>query len=198
MSDLLTVQEASQFLRLSNTLDDVEVAEMVSAASSIIARRIGPVTPTSVVETYDGGGTQIMLRQLPVISVTSVMESWGFTTIYTLTPTVLDGTVTNLGNFGYSLDTRVGLLTRRAAGTTVPFAGGRQNITVAYTAGYATIPNDLKLAAKLLVQHFYATQRGGARRPGMGGDDAQPASHYDDMPSRVEQILDGYDNDGVA
>jgi hypothetical protein len=198
VTDLLSVQEASAFLRITGTADEVEIAEMVTSASSIIERRIGPVIMASYVETYDGGRPQIMLRHSPVVTITSVSEAWGFSTIYTLTPTVLDGTPTNLGNFGYSLDAKLGLLTRRTVGVASRFANGVQNVTVAYTAGYPTVPNDLKLAAKLLVQHFYMTQRGGSRRPGMGGDDAQPASHYDDMPSRVEQILDGYDNDGVA
>lgn len=198
MTDLLNVPEAAQFLRITGSSEDAELAEMVTTASGMITRYIGPVAATPFVETYDGGRAQIMLRRNPVIAVTSVMESWGSSTIYTLTPTVLDGSASNFGTFGYSVDLTVGLITRRASGVAVAFARGIQNVTIAYTAGYAVIPPDLKLAAKLLVQHLYATQRGGARRPSMGGDDAVPASHYDDMPSRVEQILGNYYTPGVA
>jgi hypothetical protein len=69
---------------------------------------------------------------------------------------------------------------------------------VQYVAGYLTAPPELQLAAKLLVQHMMATQRGGSKRPGMGGDDSGPATDFDAFPSRVEEILANFYTPGIA
>jgi hypothetical protein len=100
--------------------------------------------------------------------------------------------------YGYTLDKVDGLLIRRAAGQTIRFAAGRMNVHVQYTAGYAVVPAELKLAGLLLLQHLWATQRGGARRPGLGGDDSGGPSDYDAFPSRVEEILANYYTPGIA
>ena len=199
MADLATLAEAKTFLNITNNTSDASVQSMLSAASDMIQNRIGPVggSPTFD-EWYDGGSTKIVLRHTPIQSITKITEAWAATAIYTLNASVLDGTPTDTGSWGYSVDLSAGIITRRAAGFAVPFAPGVQNVHVQYVAGYATVPEELKLAAKLMVQHMWATQRGGAKRPGLGGDDSGPASDFDAFPSRVEEILSNFYTPGIA
>jgi uncharacterized phiE125 gp8 family phage protein len=199
MADLATLPEVKAFLNITNGNSDTSIQSMLSASSDMITNRIGPVggSPTFS-EWYDGGGPKIVLRHAPVQSIVKITEAWGATMIYTLNASVLDGTPTDMGQWGYSVDLGAGIITRRAAGYATPFARGVQNINVQYVAGYATVPEELKLATKLLVQHMWATQRGGSKRPGLGGDDSGPSNDFDAFPSRVEEILANFYTPGIA
>ena len=199
MADLTTLADTKAFLNITNTASDTAVQQFLTSASDMIQNRVGPVggSPTFN-EWYDGGSTKIVLRHTPVQSVTKITEAWGVTAIYTLNASVLDGSATDTGPWGYSVDLSAGIITRRAAGFAVPFARGVQNINVQYVAGYTSVPAELALATKLLVQHMWATQRGGSKRPGLGGDDSGPASDFDAFPSRVEEILANFYNAGIA
>lgn len=199
MADLTTLSDAKAFLNITNAASDQAVQQFLTSASDMIQNRVGPVggSPTFN-EWYDGGSTKIVLRHTPVQSVTKITEAWGVTAIYTLNASVLDGSATDTGPWGYSVDLSAGIITRRAAGFAVPFARGVQNVNVQYVAGYTTVPAELVLATKLLVQHMWATQRGGSKRPGLGGDDSGPASDFDAFPSRVEEILANFYNAGIA
>lgn len=198
-TDLVTLADAKTFLNISNTASDATVAALVSSASDMIINRIGPVLGAPTLnEWYDGGSTKIVLRKTPVQSIVKITEAWGVSAIYTLNNSVLDGTPTDTGSWGYSVDLSAGIITRRASGFAVPFARGIQNVNVQYVAGYITAPPELQLAANLLVQHMMATQRGGSKRPGMGGDDSGPATDFDAFPSRVEEILANFYTPGIA
>lgn len=196
---IVTVPEAKAFLNINGGQYDNEISDMLEAGTAMISNRIGPVaTAQPFNEWYDGGGPFIALRHTPVQTVVSITEAWGGGTVYALTLADLTGGADTSGNFGYSLDSTTGLLTRRMAGTTAGFSGGFQNINVQYTAGYAVAPPELRLAANLLLRHMWETQRGGSRRPGMGGDDSGPGSDFDALPSRVEEILESYYLPGIA
>ena len=71
----------------------------------------------------------------------------------------LGGTTVATGD--YYLDSDIGVIRLTTLGAT--FSTGRQNIEVEYSAGYATVPNDLSYAASLLAaSHF-----NGGRHAGM-------------------------------
>lgn len=197
VAQIVTLQQAKDFLNITTTTFDSELGGFIDAASQMITNRIGPVSGSPTYdEWYDGGRPQIVLRHTPVQSVTSITESYGAATSYTLTPVTLDsGSVA--GSFAYTVDLSAGIITRRAAGVAMPFAPGVQNIHVVYTAGYATVPADLVQATNLLISHMWTTQRGGSKRPGTGGDDWNP-SHLESWPPRVEEILENYFIPGIA
>ena len=201
MADLVALPDVKVALNIpaTNTTSDATLSSLITTASDMIQNRIGPVggSPTFN-EWYDGGSTKIVLRHTPIQSITKITEAWAATAIYTLNASVLDGTPTDTGSWGYSVDLGAGIITRRAAGFAVPFAPGVQNVNVQYVAGYATVPSELQEATKLLIQHLFAAQRGGSKRPGLGGDDSGPASDFDAFPSRVEEILSNFYTPGIA
>ena len=68
---------------------------------------------------------------------------------------------------------------------------GFQNFKVVYTAGYATIPGDIKLATLKLASGYYSRRTSdGVKKEGVAGDYIE----YDttDIPSDVFIILNNY------
>ena len=108
---------------------------------------ISALTQTTFTEKHDvteQGQSQVLLRNFPVSSVSSMK---------------LGGTTVATGD--YYLDSDIGVIRLTTLGAT--FSTGRQNIEVEYSAGYATVPNDLSYAASLLAaSHF-----NGGRHAGM-------------------------------
>lgn len=198
MADLVTLADAKAFLNITSTNQDTELGSFITSASDMITNRVGPVAGSPTFdEWYDGGSTRIVLRHTPVQSITSITESYGSTTYYTLTAQALDGGG-GTSAYGYTVDLTHGIVTRRAAGIAVPFAAGQQNVHVVYVGGYSSTPAELQLATNLLIQHMWATQRGGAKRPGLGGNDGPPPSEWDGFPPRVEEILANFYTPGIA
>jgi hypothetical protein len=185
--DIITLQEAKEFLDISLATDDAELAGFVTAASRLWVGRVGPVNPTAFDEWYDGGTPRIVLRRWPLLTVDLVEESFG-PIKYTLTE--------SSGTWSYFVDKSTGLLLRRVMNITTPFAYGQRNIHVQYTAGYTTAPADIKQAVALLVQHMWATQRGRTRVRG-GSDEWRPDFAFT-WPSRVEAYAASYSVPGIA
>lgn len=167
---VLTLQAAKTHLNIASTANDVELQGMIYAAESAIARKVGPLEPTTVTERVPGGSA-LALRTSPAISLTSVTTVTG--TALTLTDLYLDteaGVVSN--NWGESFHAVA--------------------YDVVYQAGRTTCPDDILLALKELVRHLWDSQRGGARRPGAQQSDALantlPGSAYT-FPIRVSELL---------
>lgn len=201
-NDLVTLADTKTFLNISGTQYDAELPGFITTASDMIESRIGPVVGAPTFdEFYDGGHgstTQIVLRHSPVVAITTITEAYTVSWVKTLQPQPLDGTSTDSSGYGYTVDLQNGLITRRAAGMVSPFAAGKRNIHVVYTAGYAAIPPELVTAGKILVKHLWEARRGGAKRPGLGGNDEASLKDEGDFPARVEEILANFYVPGIA
>lgn len=194
-TSVVTLQQAKDFLNITNTTSDAELPFYTSAATAMWANRGGPVGEPGAPldEWYDGGRPTIVVRTRPIVTVTLVEESWG-STKYTLTETATGSGGTA---FAYTVDKATGTFVRRAAGIAVPFAVGERNVHIQYTPGYATVPEDIQLAVLLLLKHMWTTQRGIGKRPGLGGEEGTMKESFA-WPDRVEEILAGYVVPGVA
>lgn len=194
-TDIITLDEAKSFLNITSTASDAELADFISAASAAWVSRVGPVAGSpEYSEWYDGGRPEIVLRHTPVQAVTSVTEAYTSSLEYVLNPEVLDGS--GGGAWGYTVDLSAGVVIRRATGVAVPFASGRRNVHVVYTAGYAAVPADVQHAVKLLLRHMWETQRGGFLTSS-GEAEFAPGISYT-WPRRVEEIAAAYIVPGIA
>lgn len=153
--DILTLSEAKAALRQgTSTASDAEIALIVTAASAVIDRGIGPVVRRTITgETHDGqqwgGGRRdrmVQLRSWPVVSVATVTE---------------DGIA--LPAPAWHLDAEKGQLWRRTVDRDYPWEDGRDNIAVTYIAGrFATTANvDAlhKQGARLLARHLWRAEQ---------------------------------------
>jgi len=168
---LVSVAEAKTHLNIPSgtTTFDTELGVFVDVASALVegyADRVFALTTSS--QLFDGGGDVFLLRVSPVTGVTGV---------------TVDGTA--LGSDTYEADIAKGIV--KTNGTT---AEGTANVSVAYTAGSATIPPLAKHATLETVRHLWATQRGsmGGRNP-LNGDDYVAGMSFS-MPRRVMELLD--------
>lgn len=176
---LISLDDARATLGMSatDTSKDGELSAYIDAATPIMEDLCGPLLARDRVETYDGGRPQIVLLFAPLISVTSVVESYGSTYERTLTEQhIFDGSP--VGAYGFTVDLVSGQLTRRVSGVVAPFPNGRRNVQVSYTSGRAEIGGNILLAARRLVRHLWQSERQGFR-PGKG----RPADDVGYTPS---------------
>lgn len=182
---LVLLADVKTHLNITGTTYDPELQTMIDAAESAIAQMLncGSTLATQAITQRAAGRTRtLVLTRGPVVSVTSVTGS-------------LSGALT-LSDL--DIDLEHGLIyypPLQALAFLDPY------YTVVYQAGYTSLTPDLVLAVKELVRHFWASQRGGASRPGQGGgggDAASFAAQVGAFPTRVLELLNNYQVSGFA
>jgi hypothetical protein len=149
---VLTLALAKKHLNIpAATLDhDAELQTFIDAAEAGLAQRVGPLEATATTQRVQGGGNQLILDTLPVISLTSV--------------TPVGGSALTVGEL------------MAAPGGVVEYTAGGSFTDrwydVVYSAGRSSLPADLLMAVKALVDHLWGTQRGPGRRPGASTETA--------------------------
>ena len=168
---IISLAEARNAIGIAaaNTAKDEDLRAYIYAATPIMEDICGPILRTSVVETFDGGSDQINLLWWPLISVTSIVESYGSNYVRTLTLQDIFA-VTAVDAFGYTVELKTGLVTRRVTGTASPFPRGRRNVQVAYVPGREVIGGNITLGTRRLVKFLWQQDQQGYR-PSMGAPD---------------------------
>lgn len=175
---LLSLADAKAQLNLTATRDDAELQVYVDAVTAVIERHTGPVITRPVTEVVRGRGMALVLTQTPVVALVS------------LTPLVAGGPV--IGPDDVWVDEATGAVYRVDGAR---WTGGPWR--AAYTAGRGdTVPPTINLAARILIQHLWRTQRPTRGTLAGGGDDmssadAVPGWGYA-IPNRVLQLLEPY------
>lgn len=168
---LLTLEDAKAQLNITGTANDTELQAYVASVVPVIEHFVGPVEAREVQENHDGGGV-LVLRQTPVISVTTVVPLYGGSAI-DVEGLVVDGDTGEV---------------RRASRASFPAS------RVTYQAGRSSIPPTINLAARMLVQHLWRTQTATRGPVIAGGDDYSvseviPGLGYA-VPHRVLELLE--------
>ena len=186
-ADLTTRAKVESYLGLEAGTDSTLIDSLIDAASEAIehvcAREFAEQAHT---EYHDGGAKRIVLRHRP-ISTSPAPRVWNDTARKFETDDELDLFADGEGNFDIDYDAGI---VRHEGGE---FLSGWHTVKVTYTAGYATIPDDLAQAATMLVAHWYHRGKQGA--DGLTSESiAGYAASYDaaDMPEAVRAILSRY------
>lgn len=156
----------------TETADDDELRFFIGAATGAVERALGrTVVRRSFTDRFDisGSATDLLLRRVPVLSLTSVVSADASTTWNTA---------------GLRLDAETGLVTVVAGAA---FTG---SLDVIYQAGLSLIPEDYRLAGLIIVQHLWETQRGTMGLQ-LGGDNETyiPGRGFA-IPRRALELLD--------
>lgn len=134
----------------------------------------------TVVETHDGGGRALILREPPVISVTTVVENG-----VTLTAT------------DYTANSVSGLLYRGSSTSGQDWYSGVQTVVVTYVAGYTNPPLVAQRAVLDIARWLWQrTQQG--PRPGFGQSADMADYGTDALPSWLMRPLDSIAMPGIA
>ena len=142
----------------ASTTKDEDIRLLIAAVTPIMEDIVGPILRKTRVETYDGGTSQINLLWSPVISITSIVESYGSTYVRTLTAQdIFAGTGSDA--YGYTVDLTTGIVTRRASGVAMCFMAGKRNVQVTYVSGRTAISSNVLMATRRLIRHLWSQEQ---------------------------------------
>ena len=187
LTDLTTVKTS---LKINVADDDARITLLLPAVTKWVqnyTRRI--LISGTVTDLKDGfGADSVVLRDYPVTAVSKVYSS-------VTVPRVYDATTEVAVDTGYVTDLSSGIVKRVDGGF---FGCGPQTVKIAYTAGYATVPEDLARAAieviaiKLVkgkTQSYHLA--GESRGDGSVTYTADTVSRHD-IPFHALQVFDFY------
>ncbi|MGC4912727.1 hypothetical protein [Streptomyces albogriseolus] len=184
---ILSLRDAKDHLNISlaNSSEDDEVRFWNNATTTAVEYFIGPVVPRTVVEDHAADeALALALRRPPVLELTAVAP-------------LLDGG-TSYDVDRLNVDRQVGIVTRKDGGVL------RGPLRVTYRAGRLVVAENISGAARIILQHLWATQRptrsGGL--PGARDDflvtEPIPGLGYA-IPNRAVQLLNPDDQGpGIA
>jgi hypothetical protein len=163
----------------ATTTWDEELRGYIAATTRAVEGTVGPVLKRTVIEIRPGGHL-LLLNATPVLALTSLTGVYSSGISYL--PADLDVDLDN------------GIVRRKDGGW---FVGP---LRVVYTAGRPVIPENILLAAKIIIQHLWETQRGSGSAA-TNVDQADVAYLYKAgfaIPRRALELLDPDSEDGIA
>lgn len=178
------------------TGDDNELRGFIDVAGEVIDGIAGPTVNRTVVEYHNGGSMEIYLRFWPVVSVTSVVETWPGGPNYTLTQETDLGLGQGTG-YDFTFNPNLGSLSRRVNNWIYTFPPGVDNIKITYVAGRKQPwPAAIRMAALEEVAYLWRssqTGRGAGRSAsGTGIEETLTIAGLGAVPVRVVQLLSGH------
>jgi hypothetical protein len=192
-TDLIDLDCYKEAKSIKSTDRDGKLQTLITQVSALIEnycnRLFTTYSTTPKVEWHDGKTNNVILKEFPIISVSSVTTSsdGGITTEAVV--------AADANNVGYFVDTQNCTLLK-SDGTNfidsynIPF----KSLEVTYLAGYTQdeLPLDLQLATIDLV-HYYENEENVPSKSLMGGnvDNAQPYS-ANSFPPAIRRVLDLY------
>lgn len=191
MSGPLTLPEAKQQLNMTSSSSDAEVTRWLAAAQEKIEGMVGPLVPTPFTETHRAPGRDsLMLRQTPVVSVDLISNGFDDSQLW----------VAN----DLTFDEKSGRVWLRWGGCLVPHWGHQNGVVVDYVAGWEEVPESIREATGIILDHMWKTQRGWSPKPDMRGrvpGDVENAPAYPMgflMPNRAAELLEQFQKVVVA
>lgn len=159
-----------------------------------LGRAVAPTTFRRLFSGWSGlNGSYVCLPYYPVLELVEVVEWWGIAGPHALNEEVPEAQ----GNMeNYQLDPLRGLVIRSFMGLVQrPWFPGSRNIVVEWVAGYNPIPEDIKVATKELVAHWWRNTQQAIRTfaiPGSEADSVVAAGLWTAIPDRVRTLLQPY------
>jgi hypothetical protein len=199
MANLITIQQYKDFAGIKGLNEDAKINVIIPAISQAVKTYCG----TSFIDFYSSDKTEffdikdtfttaIMVDESPLISVSQVQERQSQSESYV---TLITGNSDSSGKYEYIVDTGLDLVRRTTATGDKAFPMGIQAVKVVYRSGYASTPEDLKLACFDLVKYYLKDER--KERLSIAGASLQnPVSTTlrDNIgfPDHIKRILDFY------
>lgn len=193
MANLITLAEYKEAEGLSNPKDDLRLQTLIPSISELVKTYCGnslvDYYSTNKVETFsiDWATSVVQLTESPLNTVVSVEERRSYNEAYATLTTA---------NFDYYVDGNTDSIIRtNSGGRTINWATGVGAVKITYTAGYSTLPVDLKLAVIDLMTYYFKREH--KERRTLGGASIQNSattSQADNVgfPDHIKRVLDLY------
>ena len=181
--ELITKAEYKAYAGINSTNSDTEIELLIPRVSELVknycGRRFLDWVDEAKTEVYSGDVPYFLLRETPVISVLSVEYSSDYGQTYTALTEYTD----------WILDDDKIVPVPPVSGWTKQLRGYR----VSYTAGYETVPPDLKLAVLDLVTYYRQNDSAihSTKAPGTNSVQIEYVSGAN-LPAHIKRVLDLY------
>lgn len=197
MANLLTLDEYKLLEGINSTQNDEKFEQLLTSVSTLVRSYTGQEFDTYVgspgkTELFDiqWDTPMVQLEETPVISILGVYERRTQSEAYT----ELFGSGTN-GKYEWYFEptTEVVIRTEESGGYR-DFPRGVGSVKVVYTAGYASTPQDLKLAVADLVTYYHKEEYKQNQTIGSATREGAAATLVGDsgFPDHIRRVLDLY------
>jgi len=184
MANLVTLVEYKAYAGIASTNSDTAINSIIPKASQLIKtlcrRNFVDNTSTPIIEVFDGGlGSRHYVKEYPIINVASVEYSLDYGQTFTASVEYVD----------YVVNSTEGYIEAVSGDWPKALKGYR----VSYTAGYTTLPEDLKAAALDLVK-YYMQNDGSVHSPKAPGTNSVQIEYITNtaLPAHIRRVLDLY------
>ncbi|MGZ4518878.1 MAG: head-tail connector protein [Mycobacteriaceae bacterium] len=185
MTTFITLSEVKAQLNMTSTANDAELQDYLDAACDEVEQWVGPVATRVITGEFVDLMGRTIFNELTTAGTRDFVLRWRpVQSIQSITSAILAGVTYAPTDF--FIDTDTGIVRRNDGGTIFG------PLVVSYTAGYATPPAWARLAAKIIVQHLWRTQRGGAKRSGSGDDDGTVQGVGFAIPGAAAELLESH------
>lgn len=194
MANLITLSDYKVAEGIQSTKDDAKLELLVTSVSQLVKTYCNNTFvdhyTSAKTETFniDYGESFVQLTESPVVAITSVSERNSATDSYS----------TLSENTEYYFDEKTDSVYRlMAGGTEKSFERGKGAVQVVYTAGYSSIPGDLKLAVIDLITYYHKDEH--KARQTIAGASIQNQGSTSQrnnvaFPDHIKRVLDLYKN----
>ena len=195
MANLITLADYKDTEGIQSPKDDLRINSLIPSVSQLIKTYCG----NSIVDFYSSNKVEdfdvywetyaVQLTESPIVSVVTVQERGNYDEAYTTLTT---------GAYEYYLDTRTDSIVRtNESGNRINWKQGVGAVRVTYKAGYASTPDDLKLAVSDLITYYLKDEH--KERRTLGGATIQNQSSTTQrnnvaFPDHIKRVLDLYKN----
>jgi hypothetical protein len=176
---IMSLADAKDALNIAQatTTYDTEIQSKIDTVLSALERLTGgPLVNRTIVERAEvvNSGRAVILRQRPVVSVTSIADIAGIA----------------LSVADVDVDPNSGIIRRRLGWV---WSTAYRWVTVTYVAGWGVpTPAAFGEAARIIVAHLWETQRGPSTRPNLAGDEVTSPGLGFAIPNRAAELLAPY------
>ena len=192
---LITLDDYKLFEGINSTKNDDQLDALIESTSALIETycntKFGIYAGSpGVTDIFDVQWDTyvVQLRYSPIITITSVQERSAYNEAYT--------TILNTGGkYEWYFDSISDSVIRtNDSGSYALWPKGVGSVKVTYRAGYATLPEDLKLAVVDLVTYYFKDEHRVTRSLGTASTQNQVTSSIRDagFPDNIKRVLDLY------
>jgi hypothetical protein len=180
-ASLITLAEYKSYAGIKGESQDVQIASLITKVSEYVKtycrRTFVDYVSANKVDYFDGGTSLLWLEESPIIEIVSVESSIDFGDTWT--------TYTD-----WVLKRKESILVPRSL-YEFPYAVNGYKVT--YKCGYATLPEDLKLACMDLLKYYLSNDSAvkSNKAPGTNSVQIEYVS-TNSLPANIKRVLDLY------
>ena len=198
MAAIITAAEARQYVpKLTGTTEDLVILELIDHVDSMFARHLGGPRATATADPTISSTSYTLFYDHPHPDHRDVLNL-GIFPVSSITTIHSDvdreyGADTLIAASDYTTDPVLGLVILNTDSVQGTFDFGFRAIRAVFVAGHATVPEDIKAAAKIMLKHIYNLRfRGGVSNVNTAGITATLREEL--MPPHVKEMLRPYRN----